>query len=168
MRVPASLLDAEEEARLIWSFRCFPFFFAFLLTAMSAGSASTSPSCFSPERSGEGVFPTCVNVIHQDKREPGPELSNYFPYTNKVVSIKLHHIYDNIKMYHSLLILTFMTGTWGAQEGIGNGGRGSFLKLACTLIASSSYWMKTTREDYFLGRKQDHNVIKTAACMGEM
>ena len=47
-------------------------------------------------------------------------------------------------MYHSLLILTFMTGTWGAQEGIGNGGRGSFLKLACPLIASSSYWMKTT------------------------
>ena len=71
-------------------------------------------------------------------------------------------------MYHSLLILTFMTGTWGAQEGIGNGGRGSFLKLACPLIASSSYWMKTTREDYSLGRKQDHNVIKTAACMGEM
>ena len=109
MRVPASLFDADEDARLIWSFRCFPFFFAFLLTAMSAGSASTSSSCFSPERSGEGVFPTCVhvNVIHQNKKQ-GPDLLNYFNYTNKVVSVKLPRIYDNIKCI--LLTLTFMTG----------------------------------------------------------
>ena len=60
MRVPASLVEADDEAMLIWSFRCFPFFLALFFTAMSAGSGSTSSSCFSPERSGEGVFPTCV------------------------------------------------------------------------------------------------------------
>ena len=38
-------------------------------------------------------------------------------------------------MYPFLLTLTFMTGPWGAQEGIGEGGRGSFLKLACPSIA---------------------------------
>ena len=89
---------------------------------------------------------------------------NYFNYTNKVVSVKLPRIYDNIKCI--LLTLTFMTGPWGAQEGIGEGGRGSFLKVGVPLDRPSSYLMKTTQEDYSRGRKQDHNVIKTA-CIGE-
>ena len=70
------------------------------------------------------------------------------------------------KIYPLLLILTFMTNPWGAQEGIGNGGRGS-LKVCMSLHRQLILEENNMREDYSRARKQDHNVIKTA-CIREM